>query len=124
MFENHKKLQFIELPETIESIGANAFKGCTNLQKIDIPDSVTSLGSRLFANAKGIKEFTVPAQITEGKDLFNGSSLESVSFEDAVRNAISLGGDSDTIAAITGSIAEAAYGIPDHIKKKAYFIGV
>ena len=35
-------------------------------------------------------------------------------------NAISLGGDSDTLAAITGSIAEAAYGIPDWIKEKAY----
>lgn len=45
--------------------------------------------------------------------------LESTSFEDAVRNAISIGGDSDTIAAITGSIAEAAYGIPDWIKEKA-----
>ena len=41
-------------------------------------------------------------------------------FEDAIRNAISLGGDSDTLAAITGSIAEAAYGIPDWIKEKAY----
>lgn len=38
--------------------------------------------------------------------------LESTNFEDAIRNAISLGGDSDTIAAITGSIAQAAYGIP------------
>ena len=36
--------------------------------------------------------------------------LESDSFEDAIRNAVSLGGDSDTIAAITGSIAEAFYG--------------
>ena len=36
------------------------------------------------------------------------------------RNAISLGGDSDTLAAITGSISEAAYGIPDWIKEKAY----
>ena len=36
--------------------------------------------------------------------------LESTDFEDAIRNAISLGGDSDTLAAITGSIAEAAYG--------------
>ena len=34
------------------------------------------------------------------------------------RNSISLGGDSDTLAAITGSIAEAAYGIPDWIKDK------
>lgn len=46
--------------------------------------------------------------------------LESADFEDAIRNAISLGGDSDTLAAITGSIAEAAYGIPDWIKEKAY----
>ncbi|MCD8329963.1 MAG: ADP-ribosylglycohydrolase family protein [Lachnospiraceae bacterium] len=45
--------------------------------------------------------------------------LESTDFEDAIRNAISLGGDSDTLAAITGSIAEAAYGIPAWIKEKA-----
>jgi ADP-ribosylglycohydrolase len=44
--------------------------------------------------------------------------LESSDFEDAIRNAISLGGDSDTIAAITGGIAEAAYGIPKWIKAK------
>ena len=46
--------------------------------------------------------------------------LESTDFEDAIRNAISLGGDSDTLAAITGSIAEAAYGIPDWITDKVY----
>jgi hypothetical protein len=45
--------------------------------------------------------------------------LESTDFEDAIRKAISLGGDSDTLAAITGSIAEAAYGIPEEIKTKA-----
>lgn len=44
--------------------------------------------------------------------------LESADFEDAIRNAISIGGDSDTLAAITGSIAEAAYGIPNEIKEK------
>ncbi len=38
--------------------------------------------------------------------------LESVSFEDAIRNAVSLGGDSDTLAAITGSIAWAFYAKP------------
>ena len=36
--------------------------------------------------------------------------LESVSYEDAVRNAVSLGGDSDTLAAITGSVAWSYYG--------------
>lgn len=48
--------------------------------------------------------------------------LESIDFEDAIRNAISLGGDSDTLAAITGSIAEAAYGIPHKIKENALSI--
>ena len=41
--------------------------------------------------------------------------LESTDFEDAIRNAVSLGGDTDTIACITGSIAEAFYGVPDAI---------
>ncbi|MGB4587815.1 MAG: ADP-ribosylglycohydrolase family protein [Clostridiaceae bacterium] len=45
--------------------------------------------------------------------------LESTSFEDAIRIAVSLGGDSDTIAAITGSIAEAYYGVPDFMRAKA-----
>ncbi len=45
--------------------------------------------------------------------------LESESFEDAIRNAISVGGDSDTLAAITGSIAEAFYGIPDDLREQA-----
>lgn len=45
--------------------------------------------------------------------------FESTSFEDAIRNAISIGGDSDTLAAITGSVAEAYYGIPENLRKQA-----
>ncbi len=45
--------------------------------------------------------------------------FESTGFEDAIRNAISIGGDSDTLAAITGGIAEAYYGIPDDIRNEA-----
>lgn len=45
--------------------------------------------------------------------------FESKSFEDAIRNAISIGGDSDTIAAITGSIAATYYGVPKKLKRKA-----
>lgn len=52
--------------------------------------------------------------------------LEGKTFEDAIRNAISIGGDSDTIAAITGSIAEAFYGIPESLYtmvEKEYLTG-
>ena len=45
--------------------------------------------------------------------------LDSASYADAVRNAVSLGGDSDTLACITGGIAEAFYGeVPFQIRKK------
>lgn len=41
--------------------------------------------------------------------------LQSNDFEDAIRKAISIGGDTDTIAAITGSLAEAYYGVPNEL---------
>lgn len=45
--------------------------------------------------------------------------LASDSFEDAIRKSIIVGGDSDTIGAITGALAEAHYGIPEDIKAQA-----
>lgn len=45
--------------------------------------------------------------------------FESTDFEDTIRNAISIGGDSDTIAAIAGSIAHAYYGIDEDTKETA-----
>ncbi len=53
---------------------------------------------------------TVPQAIT--------AFLESADFEDALRTAVSLGGDSDTLAAITGSIAEGFYGVPEDLKQE------
>ena len=45
--------------------------------------------------------------------------FESIDFEDAIRNAVSIGGDSDTIAAIVGGLAEAYYGVPTGLAKEA-----
>ena len=46
--------------------------------------------------------------------------LEADGFEDAIRNAISIGGDSDTIGAIAGGVAEALFGIPDDIAERGW----
>lgn len=54
---------------------------------------------------------TVPQAIT--------CFLESESFEDCLRTSISLGGDSDTVAAIACSIAEAHFGVPDALRQTA-----
>ena len=53
---------------------------------------------------------TVPEAIT--------AFLESDSYEDAVRTAVSLGGDTDTLGAICGAMAEAFYGIPEELKEE------
>ncbi|MDO4544505.1 MAG: ADP-ribosylglycohydrolase family protein [Clostridia bacterium] len=45
--------------------------------------------------------------------------FESTDFEDAIRNAVSVGGDSDTLAAITGTVAEAYYGVPAELRAQA-----
>jgi len=49
--------------------------------------------------------------------------IDSAGFEDAIRTAISLGGDADTLACITGGIAQAFYGsVPPHIQEMVYRI--
>lgn len=76
--------------------------------------------SRTLEDIRQNYEFNESCQETVPEAII--AFLESVDFEDAIRNAISLGGDSDTLAAITGSIAEAAYRVPLEIKKKALSI--
>ena len=70
--------------------------------------------SDIFDNYSGFDvsaKGSVPQAIT--------CALESTSYEDAIRNAVSIGGDSDTIACMAGSIAEIMHGIPDDIKTRA-----
>lgn len=87
------------------------------------PDSFTDMASlRYYAEKTYSLDFTLDEiRLTyKFNETCQGSVpqaiecfLESTSFEDCIRNAISIGGDSDTIAAIAGSIAEAYYGVPD-----------
>ena len=53
---------------------------------------------------------TVPEAIT--------AFLEGEDFEDVIRTAVSLGGDTDTLGCIAGSMAEAFYGVPEDMKQK------
>ena len=46
--------------------------------------------------------------------------LDGNNFEDCIRNAISIGGDSDTLACITGSIAEAYFRVPEELYTEAF----
>lgn len=71
----------------------------------DMSRSVDDIRPTYFFNETCMK--TVPEALT--------CALEATSYEDAIRSAVSIGGDSDTIAAIAGGLAEALYGLPVEI---------
>lgn len=111
-------------PEGIKGAQAVAWAGYlarTGASKQDIYNSMTSIfGYYLDYHCCQIQstytynetcQQTVPQAIV--------AFLDSENFEDAIRNAISIGGDSDTLAAITGGIAEAFYGVPKKLFAKA-----
>lgn len=103
-----------------EATAAAIFMARSGLSKIEIRNKITDNYYSLDFTLDGIRDsyrFTSDCQATVPQAII--AFLESNSFEAAIRNAVSLGGDSDTLAAIAGAIAEAHYGIPEDIKKRA-----
>jgi ADP-ribosylglycohydrolase len=76
--------------------------------------------SRSLEQIRPAYEFEVSCQGTVPEAIV--CFLESADFEDAIRNAISLGGDSDTLACIAGGMAQAFYGVPASIAERAMSI--
>ena len=68
------------IPDSVTSIGSDAFSGCKGLTSIVIPDSVTSIGSDAFSWCTGLTSITIPDSVTSiGNSAFSGcSSLESI----------------------------------------------
>ena len=68
------------IPNTVISIGDNAFYGCSDMTSISIPSSVTSIGYRAFIYCSGLTSISIPYSVTSiGNEAFQYcSSLESV----------------------------------------------
>lgn len=110
-------------PEGIKGAEATAgiiFLARTGRSKEEIKSFIISeFGYDLSRTCDEIRPFyhhvetcqeTVPEAIT--------AFLEGQDFEDVIRTAVSLGGDTDTLACIAGSMAEAFYGVPEDMIKK------
>lgn len=52
------------IPDGIKTIGANAFKGCTNLKSLTLPDTVKSIGPSAFKYCKALESITIPQKVT------------------------------------------------------------
>ena len=77
----------------------------------DLSTSVDAYRKEWGGHGKEICQVSVPQALA--------CFFEGVSYEDVMRNCISIGGDSDTIAAIAGGIAEAYYGVPERYAEMA-----
>ncbi len=127
-----KAIEFIEIthnhPEGIKAAKATAsaiFLARTGSSKTEIKNYIeTTFGYDLDMHIDQIRptyKFDVSSQGSVPQSI--RAFLDSESYEDSVRNAVSIGGDSDTIACITGGIAHAFYGkLPTTIENKVYSI--
>ena len=107
-----------------QAVAAAIFWARTGMGKVQIKENITrQFGYDLSQSCDQIRphyhfnescQETVPQAVT--------AFLESDDFEHAIRLAVSLGGDSDTLAAIAGSIAEAYHGIPASMREHALAI--
>ena len=130
--KTEKEIQ--RLSETVTSVSHNHAEGLKGAEATAIAIFMARSGSskdeirnrivenyyRMDFTLDGIRDayrFTTDCQATVPQAII--AFLESTSFEDAIRNAVSLGGDSDTLAAIAGALAEAFYGIPEQIKERS-----
>ena len=103
-----------------EAVATAVFLARTGYDKKEIRDYIEANYYALYFTLDQIRDsytFDVNCQgsVPQAIEAF----LEGRDFEDPIRNAISIGGDSDTIAAIAGGIAEAYYGIPQTLRTQA-----
>ena len=61
----YNKLWSVSLPETLTTIGNNAFTWCQNLKSVSLPEAVTTIGKGAFASCGSLTSVTLPTTLTE-----------------------------------------------------------
>ena len=108
--------------------GAQALAGCVFLARQHKPNEVIAdfVKNRFYdldftiESIRSTYKFDVSCKGSVPQAIV--AFLEGTDFEDCIRNAVSIGGDSDTIAAMTGAIAEARYGVPQELVRRSFFL--
>lgn len=105
-----------------QAIAAAIFLARARCEKQDIRNYIMrDFGYDLTPSLKDYRQkapYSVTCQVTVPEALT--AFFEGNGFLDTIRKAVSIGGDSDTIAAMAGSIAESYYGIPENLEKEVY----
>ena len=84
-FRNQKQTSYV-IPNSVTSIGDNAFYGCSSLVEVVIPNSVTDIGDRAFSSCTSLSSIVIPDSVTSigGGAFLDCSSLVSIVIPDSV----------------------------------------
>ena len=86
-FADNTTVEKVMLPETVERIGTNIFKGCTKLTYVGFGSKMTTISGGMFSGCTSLAEIDIPAGITYiGSDAFSGcTSLAAVNFPETLK---------------------------------------
>ena len=78
-FAGNETVTSVGIPESVTEIGDGAFSGCPNLESVDIPNSVESIGNETFANCTSLDAVSIPESVKEiGNSAFIGCTSLTV----------------------------------------------
>ena len=94
--EAKKDIINYEIPETVTSIGSEAFSGVSNLESVKIPNSVINIGESAFENCSKLENINIPENVTkiETYTFFGCSNLKSIEIPKNI-TSIGIGGFSE-----------------------------
>ena len=93
VFSGCSKLETVELPDGLTSIGGAAFRGCTNLPTINVPNSVTKIGNNAFLKCSSLCNLNLPDDVSFSVmyNAFESSGITNDGVNNIMSHATSFG---------------------------------